>query len=36
MGERGREAVAENRGALDRLMAILEPDLERARRMVSP
>jgi hypothetical protein len=31
MGERGREVVAENRGALDRLMAVLEPHLERLR-----
>ncbi len=31
MGERGRGAVAENRGALDRLMAILDPYLEHVR-----
>ncbi|MCU0935629.1 MAG: lipid IV(A) 3-deoxy-D-manno-octulosonic acid transferase [Gammaproteobacteria bacterium] len=31
MGECGRDVVAENRGALDRLMAVLEPHLERLR-----
>jgi 3-deoxy-D-manno-octulosonic-acid transferase len=36
MGEHGREVVDENRGALDRLLALLEPLLKRATESTDP